>query len=162
MIKSLIVFLFFIFTFSCEKGRGLVDTNIQTHNVDFNENDIIGTWKMDTFSYKNISSDERIDSIYIIFHENNEFTVNNSKKLFKISPQGNIKNGIIDNKISNGKWKITQYQYREKIHKTLDFIYDNNTSQSGLNVYKKGDEYQIWYFFGDPDAGHRLRFLKIK
>jgi len=149
--------------FSCEKGGSLVDANIQTHNVDFDKQDIIGTWKMDTFSYKYISSDKKMDSIYIIFHENNEFTVNNSKNLFKISPQGNIKNGIIDNKISNGKWKITQYKYGEKIHKTLELVYnDDNTNQSGLNVYKKGDEYQIWHFFGDPDTGHRLRFLKIK
>jgi len=117
---------------------------------------------MDKFSYKYVSFDKKMDSIYIFFHENGEFTGNNSKDLFKSSSQRNTKKGIVDNKISNGKWNIKQYEYREKIYKTLELTYEDNTKQIDLNVYKKQNEYQIWYFFGDPDLGYRFRFLKIE
>lgn len=146
---------------SCGGGFG-ADNSIQTHNVDFNEKDIIGNWKLDKFSYEYLSEKENFDSICIFFNKDGTFILNNSGDLFnqkKADPEFyNVKkNGIIDNKTSNGKWKVTKY---EKIGDRLNLIYDNNISQSGLNVYKKGDEYQIWYFFGDPDTGERLRFLK--
>jgi len=161
MKKAIIFFLTLFIITSCNFFSS-VDNSIQTKDVDFNEQNIIGTWKMDKFSYKYLSSDKKTDSIYIFFHKNGEFIVNNSKDLFNTSPHINTKNGIIDYKISNGKWYIKQYKYREKIYKTLELTYEDNTKQIDLKVYKKADEYQIWYFFGDPDNGYRLRFLKIK
>ena len=149
MKKIIITFLVVVFLASCGGGFG-IDNNIQTHNVNYEEKDIIGNWKLDKFSYKYLSSNREIDSIYIIFNEGGIFKLNNSKDLF---------NSIIDNKTSNGKWKVIKY---ENIGDRLNLIYDDNTNQSGLNVYKKGDEYQIWYFFGDPDTGERLRFLKVE
>lgn len=149
MKRFVITFLAVIFLTSCGGGFG-IDNSIQTHNVNYEEKDIIGNWKLDKFSYKYLSSNREIDSIYIVFNENGIFKLNNSKDLF---------NGIINNKTSNGKWKVTKY---ENMSDDLNLIYDDNTNQLGLNVYKKGDEYQIWYFFGDPDTGERLRFLKTK
>lgn len=148
MKRFVVTFLVVILLTSCEGGFG-IDSSIQTHNVDYEEKDIIGNWKLDDFSYKYLSSNKEIDSIYIAFNEDGTIKLNNSKDLF---------NGIIDNKISNGEWKITKYENNN----ALSLIYDDNTNQLGLNVYKKGDEYQIWYFFGDPDTGERLRFLKTK
>jgi len=160
--KKVIIFFLTLFTITSCNFFSSTDSSIQTKNVDFNEQNIIGTWKMDKFSYKYLSSDKKVDSIYIVFYQNGKFTANNSKDLFNISPQRNTKNGIINNKNSNGKWDIKQYQYREKIYKTLELTYEDNTNQIHLNVYKKVDEYQIWYFFGDPDNGYRLKFSKIK
>lgn len=155
MKKNVITFLIVIFLTSCGGGSG-IDNSIQTHNVIFNEKDIVGNWKLDKFSYKYLflGEEKEIDSIYIIFNEDNTFKLNNSSDLFKNSPHG-----IIDNKISNGKWKITKYENKSD---DLSLIYDNNVSLSNLNVYKKGKEYQIWCFFGDPDTGERLRFLKTE
>ncbi|KIX19688.1 hypothetical protein SY27_17925 [Flavobacterium sp. 316] len=42
--------------------------------------------------------------------------------------------------------------------KTKDI--NNKSTQSGINVYQKGKEYQAWYFLSDPDTGERIRFLK--
>ncbi len=149
MKRFVITFLVLVLLTSCGGGFR-IDNSIQIHNVNYEEKDIIGNWKLDKFSYKYLSSNREIDSIYIIFNENGIFKLNNLKDLF---------NGIINNKTSNGKWKVTKY---ENMSDDLNLIYDDNTNQSGLNVYKKGDEYQIWYFFGDPDTGERLRFLKVE
>lgn len=162
MKKFVITFLVVVFLASCGGGFG-IDSNIQTHSVNFNEKDIIGNWKLDKFSYEYLYEKESFDSIYITFNEDGTFKLNNSRDLFKSKKTDpeffNVKkNGIIDNETSNGKWKVTKY---ENMSNDLNLIYDNNISQLGLNVYKKGDEYQIWYFFGDPDTGERLRFLKI-
>jgi len=60
--------------------------------------------------------------------------------LFRQSFSDNEKNGIIDNKISNGKLRNT---IRKKNYKKLNIIYDDNTNLFRLNVYKKAGEYQI-------------------
>lgn len=140
---------------------GPVDSSIETRNVDFKETDIIGTWKLDKFSYEYLSKKENFDSIHITFKADSTFVLNNSQDLFKW--RGNTpefldvkQNGVIDNTITSGAWKIKHY----KNQKTLGMTYENKTYQTGINVYKKGSEYQIWYFFGDPDSGERLRFLK--
>jgi len=158
MKKAVIIFFILSLLNSCNFFNS-IDNNIQTKNVEFNKDDIIGKWKLDKFSYKYLYSEKDIDSV---FKQDKTFTLNNSKNLFKTSLQGKIKNGAIDNKISNGKWNIIRYEYREQIDMTLELIYEDNTKQVDLNVYKKKDEYQIWYFFGDPDIGQRLRFLKIE
>ena len=161
MKRFVIVFLIVISLTSCNNGSG-INNNIQIHNVNFDEKDIFGTWKLDKNSYKYLHGKESLDSIYITFNEDGTFKLNNSENLFKqkqgIPELDSItKNGIIDNEISKGKWQVTKY---ENMSNNLNLVYDNNINQSGLNVYKKGDEYQIWYFFGDPDSGERLRFLK--
>lgn len=51
MKKNVITFLIVIFLTSCGGGSG-IDNSIQTHNVIFNEKDIVGNWKLDKFSYK--------------------------------------------------------------------------------------------------------------
>jgi hypothetical protein len=138
---------------------GPVESSIQTNNVDYNEKDITGKWKLDKFSYEYLSKKENLDSIYITFESDSTFILNNSVKLFDRTADLNKNekiNGKLDNKISKGKWIIKQYTN----HKTLDITHENNTYELGLNVYKKGKDYQIWYFFNDPDSGQRLRFLK--
>ena len=137
---------------------GSVDSSIQTKNVEYEEKDIIGTWKLDNFSYEYLSNKENMDSIYITFNADSTFILNNSKALFNrqadLSRNEKI-NGKIDNIKTVGKWIISNYAYKELVLKFKD---NNNTS--GIDVYKKGNEYQIWYFFNDPDSGQRLRFLK--
>jgi|SRR5690606_25127782 len=142
---------------------GPVDSNIETRNVDFKEADIIGTWKLDKFSYEYLEKKENFDSIYIAFKTDSTFVLNNSQDLFKW--RGNApeyldvkQNGTIDNIMTSGTWKIKDYKSGNL--KVLEIVYNNKTYQTGVNVYKKDNEYQIWYFFGDPDSGERLRFLK--
>ena len=138
---------------------GPVESSIETHNVDYSEKDIIGTWKLDNFSYDYLSKKEKLDSIYIIFNKDSTFIMNNSIDLFKFSEDltKNEKiNGTIDNQKLKGTWsinKIENYTY-------FTLNYEKNKNVSGLNVYKKENQYQIWYFLGDPDMGQRLRFLK--
>lgn len=138
---------------------GPVDSSIQTNNVDYSEKDIIGTWKLDKFSYEYLSKKDNLDSIYITFKSDSTFVLNNSIDLFdKIGyrPKDKI-NGKIDNTNSYGKWKITNYKVSKNKVLSLNF---NNIKKSGFDVFKKEDEYQIWYFLNDPDTGQRLRFLK--
>lgn len=141
---------------------GPVDSSIQTNNVDFDESDIIGTWKLDKFSYKYLSSKENLDSIYITFKSDSTFEMNNSKHLFDFDENSTITEdshdtgAILDNNLTKGNWKITQYTDEKNLH----LVYSDNSTQPGLNVYKKGEEFQIWYIFGDTDSGERLRFLK--
>ena len=140
---------------------GPVDSSIQTKNVDFNEKDIIGRWKLDKFSYEYLSKKDNIDSIYLALNADNSFKINNSSSLFKQVTKINGKdkiNGKIDNIKTIGKWEIKPYSS----YKVLVLTYENCTHQSGINFYKKENEFQIWYFFGDPDSGERLRFVKEK
>lgn len=139
---------------------GPIDTDIKTKNVDFDNNDIIGTWKLDKFSYEYLSKKDKIDSIYITFNSDQTFVLNNSSSIFLPKTNTNFtkKSGIIDNSQTKGNWKILQYNTLAQKH--LEFTYEDKTLQSGINVYQKDKEFQIWYFFGDPDSGERLRFLK--
>lgn len=138
---------------------GTVESSIHTNNVDYSEKDIIGTWKLDKFSYEYLSKKDNLDSIYITFKSDSTFVLNNSIDLFdKIDYRPNEKvNGKIDNIKTEGKWKITNYKASRHNVLSLNF---NNIKKDGFNIYKKGDEYQIWYFLNDPDTGQRLRFLK--
>ena len=140
------------------------DGDFQRKNINFTEEDLIGTWKLDKGSYKYLSGEGNFDSIYITFKSNNAFEINNSKELFNRKDDSatidNFSNGKVDNTLTQGRWKINYIKMPEYTITDLNLVYDNNINQSGLNVYKKGEEYQIWYFFGDPDSGERLRFLK--
>lgn len=137
-----------------------IDSSIQTHNVEYSEKDIIGTWRLDRFSYEYLSKKENLDSIYITFKADSTFVLNNSIDLFdRIDYNDNEKiNGRIDNLKTEGKWKITHYETLN--HKDFILKFDDNETRTDFKVYKKGDEYQIWFFFNDPDTGQRLRFLK--
>lgn len=139
---------------------GPVDSSIQTHNVEYSEKDIIGTWKLDKFSYEYLSKKENLDSIYITFKSDSTFVLNNSIDLFdRMDYRDNEKiNGKIDNVETEGKWKIIRYETLN--HKDFNLNFEDNETRSDFKVFKKGDEYQIWYFFNDPDTGQRLRFLK--
>jgi hypothetical protein len=136
---------------------GSVENSIQTNNVEYSEKDITGKWKLDKFSYEYLSKKDNLDSIVITFKADRTFILNNSIDLFdRIDYKPNEKvNGKIDNNIIKGKWKITNHA-----NKDLILIFNNNLNKTGLSVYKKGKEYQIWYFLNDPDTGQRLRFLK--
>lgn len=139
---------------------GPVESSIQTHNVDYNEKDLIGTWKLDKFSYEYLSKKENLDSIYITFNSDSTFVLNNSIHLFdRMDYRDNEKiNGKIDNLKTEGIWKIIRYETLN--HKYFILNFEDNETRSDFKVFKKGDEYQIWYFFNDPDTGQRLRFLK--
>ncbi len=162
-----ITFILFGITLLLSSCHGFsVDNDIKTKNVDFDEADIIGNWKLDKFSYKYLSGKENFDSIYITFKSDNTFEMNNSKELFNRKDDDssvvldNFSDGKIDNNLTNGQWKITQVKMPDYSLTSLNLIYDDTSILSDLNVNKKGEEFQIWYFFGDPDSGERLRFLK--
>lgn len=154
--------LIFLLLTSCGGGFGPVENSIQTKNVDFTEKDIIGEWKLDKFSYKYLSVKENFDSIYITFKSDSTFEINNSKHLFDLNENSFLTEdqsdtgGIIDNEITKGNWKIEQLSN----FKTLQLLIENKEYLTGLNINKKEDKFQFWYFFGDPDSGERLRFLK--
>jgi hypothetical protein len=133
---------------------------LQTKAVDYNEKDIIGTWDLDKFSYKYLSKKNNLDSIYITFKADSTFVMNNSIDLFNKSADLSLNkmiNGKLDNINIHGFWKISRYDTSNSQVLSLKY---NNIQKSGFNIYKKGDEYQIWYFLNDPDTGQRLRFLK--
>ena len=160
MKKIVILTIFTQFLNSCY-FFGPIDSSIQTKNVEYKEKDIIGTWKLDKFSYKYLSKKENMDSIYIIFNADSTFNLNNSIALFNrqadLSRNEKI-NGKIDNLNTVGKWEIRRYKVTKHNELVLKFKDNNNTS--GIDVFKKGNEYQIWYFFNDPDTGQSLRFIK--
>lgn len=165
IMKKVLVIIIMFNIVSCN-FFGSVDSSIQTNNVDFDKSDIIGTWKLDKFSYKYLSVKENFDSIYITFKSDSTFEINNSKELFNRKSQDSLvvldkfSDGKIDNTLTNGQWKISHIKMPDYNIIKLNLIYDNNSALSDLKVYKKGEDYQIWYYFGDPDTGERLRFLK--
>lgn len=147
------IIFFFLGTvlFSCNGGYG-VDNKIQTENVKYTKEDIVGKWKLDKFSYKYILPKEGFtDSIYIVFNKDGSFQSNKSIDLFNtpVSPNN-------ANKIQKGNWKINMLENKSE----LILTYENEVTLSDLNVFRKDNKYQIWYFLGDPDTGERLRFLK--
>ncbi len=157
-IFSIITIVASIHLTSCN-GFGPIDKNIKTENVDFNNDNIIGTWKLDKFSYDYLSKKNKTDSIYITFNKDKTFVLNNSNTLFQSKSNTEInskKNGTVDNIQTKGNWTIVETQY----DKTIQLFFGKNIIQSGLSVFQKGNEYQIWCFFGDPDSGERLRFVK--
>lgn len=159
MIKKVICLLLINILFSCNFFSP-IEENIQTQNIEISEKEIIGTWKMDKFSYEYLFKNKELDSIYIIFKSDSTFFLNNSINLFdKVADLslGEKINGKLDNAKSEGKWEITNYKNSK--YNTLSLVFKNETKIS-FDVYKKGDNYQIWYFFNDPDTGQRLRFLK--
>ena len=125
---------------------GPIDTNIETKNVAVESNDIIGTWKMDKFSYEYLSEIKN-DSIVLTLKSDNIFEMNNSQKLFDTE---------IDNGISSGRWEIIE-QYDTKI---IELNFDSPKTTKNLEIYKLKNNYQLWYFLSDPDTGERIRFLK--
>ena len=140
------ILLTLILGFTSCNFMGPVDVNIERKNVEVNSNDIIGTWKMDKFSYKYLSEIKN-DSILLTFKSNNKFEMNNSKNLFEQE---------INNGISSGTWKIIEQYDTKKIK--LNFDKPNITTD--LEIYKLKNNYQLWYFLSDPDTGERIRFLK--
>lgn len=149
--RVIITFFVCAILFSCNGGYG-IDNKIPTENVQYSKEDIVGKWKLYKFSYKYLLLDERLtDSIYIIFNKDGSFQSNKSIDLF--NPSVSSKN---DDTIQKGNWKINMLENKSE----LILTYENQVTLSDLNVFKKGTEYQIWYFLGDPDAGERLRFLK--
>ena len=148
-----VIITFFLCTilFSCNGGYG-IDNKIQTENVQYSKEDIVGKWKLDKFSYKYLLPEEILtDSIYIIFNKDGSFQSNKSIDLF--DPSVSSKN---DDTIQKGNWRINMLKNKLE----LILTYENQVTLSDLNVFKKGTEYQIWYFLSDPDVGERLRFLK--
>ena len=145
MQKKLCFFILTIFIFSCN-GFGPVDRNIQTKNLSISKEELIGKWKMDSFSYRYLSNLKN-DSIEIEFYPDSTFKMNNSSKLFKNS---------IDNEITVGKWKIDS-SYKTK---SIQLNFNSDKTNKQLEIYKKGKEYQLWYFLNDPDSGERIRFLR--
>ena len=116
------ILLLSIFT-SCN-FFGPIENKTQTKNVDFIDKNIIGTWKLDKFSYEYLSKKENLDSIYITFESDSTFILNNSIKLFDRTADliKNEKiNGKLDNEISKGKWIIKQYTD----HKILYIKHEN-------------------------------------
>lgn len=147
-----VIITFFLGTIllSCNGGYG-IDNKIQTENIQYVKEDIVGKWKLDKFSYKYLLPQDLTDSIYIIFNKDGSFQSNKSIDLFNPSASSNN-----DNTIQKGNWKVNILKTKSE----LILTYENQVTLSDLNVFKEDTEYQIWYFFGDPDAGKRLRFLK--
>ena len=140
------VLLILLLGFTSCNGFGPVDMNIQTKKIKVTSNDILGTWKMDKFSYEYLS-DFKKDSVILSFTDNNKFEMNNSQNLF---------NRQINNEPTTGTWEIIEQYGTKKIK--LNF--DDTTNSKELEIYKKKDNYQLWYFLSDPDSGERIRFLK--
>ena len=143
-INSIIIIALIIL--SCN-GVNNIENNIKTKDINYTKEDLLGKWKMDVFTYKYLLKNEKIDSVYLLLNEDNSFTLNNSKDLF---------NGKLDNIPTKGTWKIIE----NKNNKLFELTFNNKSNQSGINIYRKGKEYQIWYFLSDPNTGERIRFLK--
>lgn len=157
--RNILITIFIPFiTISCN-FFGSIDSNIQTNNIVFNEKDIIGTWELDKFSYDYLLATSKFDSIHFTFNSNGTFVLNNSKNLFVYDLDLDKNKILIDNQKTKGKWNITQNKVLDR--NELNIFFDNEKYPlSGLNIYKKKEEYQIWWFLNDPDSGERLRFIK--
>ncbi|REG88068.1 hypothetical protein [Winogradskyella sediminis] len=140
------ILLILILGFTSCHFLGPIDGNIETKNVQVNLKDIIGTWKMDKFSYEYLS-EIKTDSIILTFKSDYIFEMNNSQNLFDRE---------INNGISAGTWEIIEQYDTKKIK--LNF--DDTKITKNLDVYKLKKDYQLWYFLSDPDSGERIRFLK--
>ncbi|MFD2915476.1 lipocalin family protein [Psychroserpens luteus] len=140
------ILLILVLGFTSCHFMGPIDVNIERKNVEVNSNDIIGTWKMDKFSYEYLS-EIKTDSIVLTFKPDNLFEMNNSQNLFDRE---------INNGTSSGTWEIIEQYDTKKIK--LNFN-DIKTSKN-LEIYKLKENYQLWYFLSDPDTGERIRFLK--
>ena len=123
-----------------------IDTNIETKNVEVESDDIIGTWKMDKFSYEYLSEIKN-DSIVLTFKSDNIFEMNNSQNLF---------DGEINNEVASGTWEIIE-QYETK---KIKLNFDETKISKNLEIYKLKKNYQLWYYLSDADTGERIRFLK--
>ncbi|NBL63753.1 hypothetical protein GV828_00910 [Flavobacterium sp. NST-5] len=154
-------FLLILFSLSLTSCNffGTVDNQIETKNIDLARENIVGIWHLDKFSYKFLSSKDKIESISINFNSNGSFVLNNSKNVFVHNFDLNENQVIIDNQETSGKWDIIHNQFLDTDELNL-FFGKEESRLEGLKVYKKGNQYQILWFFNDPDTGDRLRFLK--
>lgn len=130
---------------SCN-GFGPVDRSINTKNVAVANNDVVGEWKMDSFSYEYLTGTFK-DSVVLRCKEDHTFTLNTTHSLFDEK---------LTQETTMGSWELTKFG--EKTSLALQFTTINTTKT--LDVYQKGKNYQLWYFLGDPDMGKRIRFLK--
>lgn len=146
MKKIYLFLLILILGFTSCIGFDPIDMNIQTKNLKVTSNDIVGMWKMDKFSYEYLS-DFKKDSVILFFTDNNKFEMNNSQNLF---------NGKINNETTTGTWEIIE-QYETK---KIKLNFDDTKNSKELEIYKKKDNFQLWYYLSDPDSGERIRFLK--
>lgn len=144
MNRAYLILLIILVNISCN-GFGPVDMSIETENFKISQDELLGIWKMDSFSYKYLSSFKN-DSIKIEFKNDSTFILNTSSKLF---------DNEIDNTTAKGTWKIGSFQREKSI--ILKF-YDNGSKE--LQIYKKNKEFQLWHFLSDPDSGERIRFIR--
>ncbi|MFD2891314.1 hypothetical protein ACFS5J_04725 [Flavobacterium chuncheonense] len=158
-----ILFLLVVVLFSSCHFFGPIDSSIQTKNVKLKQEDLVGKWKLDKFSYKYLTKKVHLDSIAITFNTDSTFVLNNSKNLFRIrqssfSHDDVTEIGVLDNLVSKGKWDI--YEYGNNTSSSINLNFQNEGTNINLNVFKKDEDYQLWFFQSDPDTGYRLRFLK--
>lgn len=119
--------------------------SIETENFKISQDELLGKWKMDSFSYKYLSSFKN-DSIIIEFKNDSTFILNTSSKLF---------DNKIDNTTVKGTWKIESF----KREKSIILNFKDNISKE-LQIYKNDKDFQLWHFLSDPDSGERIRFLR--
>ncbi len=154
-------FLLILFSLSLTSCNffGTVDNQTKTKNIDLARQNIVGIWHLDKISYKFLSAKDKIDSISINFSSNGSFVLNNSNNIFVHNFDLNKNKVLVDNQKTVGKWNISHNEFLNSDE--LNLFFGNEQSRlEGLKVYKKGNQYQIIWFFNDPDTGDRLRFLK--
>jgi len=145
----ILLLLSLLLLYSCPPFLGVISSDIQTDNVEVSSKEIVGKWKMDIHSYKDLTG-MKGDSIWILFKPDSTFEMNNSEHLFDYT---------IDYKPSIGVWRIkNNFSYPEEKQLRLDF--EGSKASVNLDIYKKGDNYLLWYFLTDPDAGKRIAFIK--
>ena len=123
--------------------------------------DLIGTWEIDEFSYDLIIQNgyESDKTIELKLLENNYFEIENFPEFADVfNESGNKKYHNL-----TGKWKVEKDFNNKYWVLSLNFDHSEFYNQ-GMNInydlFLKNNKLIIWNFIGDPDSGERFLFEK--
>ncbi len=149
--RFLLLSLFFTFI-SCHFFGPVDSSSLKRIYSKPEMSDIIGKREVDSFSYKQVSKDFKIESkeITLTFLKNGTFQL---KNLPVYHPNGEP---VKVTSMVKGKWKLYKPFKKEYWEMNMHF-YNYSTNYF---LYKRENQIIIIYFLGDPDLGKRLLFEK--
>ncbi|GAB1857135.1 hypothetical protein MHTCC0001_19710 [Flavobacteriaceae bacterium MHTCC 0001] len=121
--------------------------------------ELVGTWKIDSFSYKFLKTFYEIGDreVLLNINEDGSLYINNMPDL------NTLEEGTIDRTNFynlEGKWNLFQFKEGGKWYLHLRNFSKSLGLTTSLHLYHKDANLAIVSYIGDPDEGNRLLFFR--
>jgi hypothetical protein len=135
---------------SCLNGLGPVSSNLKKFTEKPEENELVGDWEVDEFSYEFIRDNYNSNPKEMIFKINDDNTYHFKNVYDFENPKDSVSFNV------SGQWEIKDYN-SQGWNLDLDFSRNFGLANNWF-LFKEDGEIIIISFIGDPDSGDRLLF----